>query len=322
MTRASAFLVVTALLASGARAQEVPAVIVLPLAADGTVSLKQAEGATAQVRNAITPEVAKLLSSSSGDAKQAEKCARDVACLAKIADLRGADLLGAGIVSPAPDGLRVSLVVVTPGAMPGVKEPLRRVEITLQGNDADPRRIERLVRTAFNPSALRGWISVKGEEGALVEIDGVSAGLLPLEPIAGFLEGDHVLVVRKEGSGEFRRSIGVVHGETTEVKAVLIESADAPIPTARDDAAEAGVPVDVIVVGSIGAGLLVLGGVAGAFSLRDALEIEERAAAQNLAFPTDTELYSRGGLLSLAANGLYVTGAVALGAAAVLLVLE
>lgn len=316
-----ALVLFAALLAGGAHAQaSAPAVILLPLTADGTVSLKQAEGTTAQVRRAITPEVARLLSSSTTDVKQAGDCLRDVSCLARVAELRGADLLGAGTVSPAPDGLRVSLLVVTPGAMLGKKDALRRVAITLQGNDADERRLERLVRLAFNPSALRGFIAVSGEDGALVEIDGTSHGALPLPPIAGVLEGEHVLTVHKQGAGTFRRAIGVLHGEATAVKAVLVESTEAAGAPAV--ASDDGLPADVIVVGSIGAGLFVLGGVAGALSLRDALEIEARAATQNLAFPADAERYARGGLLALTANGLYLAGAVAVGAAAVLLVLE
>ncbi len=315
--------VVVALLGTAARASDsAPAVILLPLAADGTVSAKQALGVSAQVRGAITPEVAQLLSSSADDDKQAGKCARDIACLAHIAELRGADLIGAGTVSPATDGLRVSLMVVAPGLARGATEALRRVEITLQGKETDARRLERLVRTAFRPSALRGAIAVTGEQGALVVLDDVMVGVLPLAPLVGLVEGDHRLVVYKDGSGEFRRTIAVVHGDTTTVKALLVDSEDAVVPSPQGEPGTVGLGVDVVVLGAIGAGLVLLGAVAGALSLRDSLEVEARAAASNLAFPTDSELYARGGLLSLAANGLYVAGAVAGGAAAALWVLE
>jgi hypothetical protein len=75
---------------------------------------------------------------------------------------------------------------------------------------------------------------------------------------------------------------------------------------------------DAVVVGSIGGGLLVLGGVAGTLSLFTALDVESRAKAQTLAFPTDAALYQRGQIEAYTADGLYAGAAVA-GAAAVIL---
>jgi hypothetical protein len=305
-------------LSMGAQADVQQGVIVLPLLGDATVSLKQAEGVTAQIRRAITPDVAKLLTSTSGDQKAAEECARDPVCLGRIADVRGADLIASGLVSPAPDGLKVQLVV----AVPKASAALRRVDITLQGNDADERRLARLVRSAFNPEALRGAILVTGPEGAKVTIDDVDAGALPMTaPVANVREGDHVVVVTG-ADGAFRRSVGVVHGDTTEVRAVLIDSRDAVAPVVPGDKSAEGVGTDVIVVGAIGAGLVVLGGVAGTLSLLDALAVEERALKQNLAFPTDTELVQRGNILAWTANGLYVAGIAAMATAGVLYALE
>ena len=308
----SVFLVVSA------QADQQQGVIVLPLVGDATVSLKQAEGVTAQVRRAITPDVAKLLTSTSEDQKASEGCARDPVCLGKIADVRGADLIASGLVSPAPDGLKVQLIV----AQPKATAALRRVDITLQGNDADERRLARLVRSAFNPDALRGAILVTGPVGAKVTIDDVDAGALPMSaPVANVREGDHVVVVTG-ADGSFRRSVGVVHGDTTQVRAVLIDSRDAVAPVIPGTEKAAGVGTDIIVVGSIGVGLIVLGGVAGTFSLLDALEVEDRALKQNLAFPTDTELVQRGNILAWTANGLYVAGVAAIATAGVLYVLE
>ena len=308
----SVFLVVSA------QADQQQGVIVLPLVGDATVSLKQAEGVTAQVRRAITPDVAKLLTSTSEDQKASEGCARDPVCLGKIADVRGADLIASGLVSPAPDGLKVQLIV----AQPKATAALRRVDITLQGNDADERRLARLVRSAFNPDALRGAILVTGPVGAKVTIDDVDAGALPMSaPVANVREGDHVVVVTG-ADGSFRRSVGVVHGDTTQVRAVLIDSRDAVAPVIPGTEKAAGVGTDIIVVGSIGVGLIVLGGVAGTFSLLDALEVEDRALKQNLAFPTDTELAQRGNILAWTANGLYVAGVAAIATAGVLYALE
>jgi hypothetical protein len=296
-----------------------PAVIVLPLLPDGTVSVKQAQGLTAQVRDAVEKGgYAKLLSTSKDDQKQAEQCQRDARCLGNLADVRGADYVIAGIVSPASDGLRVAVVVAGPNAV----EALRRVEVTMKGDDADVRRIDRLARNAIDPAALRGSLMVLGEEGASVVVDGKTIGTLPLDkPIENLSEGDHALVVSKAGYLDDKRTIQITHNETTEYKAVLMLPADgqpaSPVARASAPASE-GVSTPVV-VGGIGAGLVVLGGVAGALSLRDALDVEQRAREQNLFFPRDSGLILRGNIFAWTANALYATGAVALGAAGVLM---
>lgn len=290
------------------------AVVLLPFLGDATVSLKQAEGVTAQVRSAITPEVAKVLTTTPNDQKDSERCQRDPKCLGEIADVRGADLIGTGFVTPTADGLKVQLVVVAPKAT----TVLRRVEITLQGNDADERRLARLVRQAFNVDALRGALLIRAPEGAVAKVDDVEVAIGV--PVPDLREGDHRVVVTGAG-GSFVRTVGVVHGDTTEVKAVLVEEALAA-PSGSPGEEAGGIGTDVIVVGAIGATLLLAGGVAGTFSLLESIAVEERAARQNLAFPDDSERMQRGTLLAYTADGLYVAGAAALATAAVLFALE
>lgn len=291
-----------------------PAVVLLPLLADATVSGKQARGVSAQLRSALEAGgFARPLSQSRDDEKQAERCRREAKCLADLADLRGADLVAAGLLSPAPDGLRIALVVVAPGAT----EATRRAETILQGNDGDARRIDRLLRSAFNPLALRGAIHVVGDAGAAVELDGSPLGTLPLAgPVGDLLEGEHVVVVKMAGYEDLRRTVAVLHDETVEVKAVLLGERSPDDVAAEQRAAP--LPVDAIVASSIGAGLILLGGVAGTLALLDSLDVEARAKAQQLAFPQDSDLLLRGQVYAWTANGLYLVGAGALAAGAVL----
>ena len=295
-----------------------PAVVILPLLADGTVSLKQAHGVTAQIRAAVDAGgFARALSTSSDDDKQAQTCQRDPKCFAKLAEVRGADLIAGGAVTPAADGLKVTLVVVRPGDLVA----FRSVAATLQGNDGDGARLDRLARSAFNPTSLAGLIVVTGDEGATVEIDGKPAGTLPLDGPVSVVEGDHVVVVRHAGYDDLRRTLTVAHAATVDMKAVLLASAagsSAGPPAAPGAAESAGLPLDVVVVGSIGAGLVVLGGVSGGLSLKDSLDVESRAQAQLLSFPADAALLARGQIEAYVADGLYAAGALALGGAAVL----
>ncbi len=322
----SAALALAAALAASAPAPSgAPAVVLLPLQPDGTTSVKQARGASAQLRGALEAGPAHealctLLSSSKDDDKQAERCRRDAACLGELAAVRGADVLVAGVLAPGAEGLLVSLVVVAPAG----KEALRRVEATLRGDPGDERRIDRLVRSAVGPHALRGTLALTGDEGATVTLDGQARGTLPLPgPLTNLVEGEHDLLVEKVGYEPYRRSVAVAHKETLAVKATLlpVTSGDrARVPPAAG-AAPDGPPTDVLIVGGVGAGLVALGLAAGTWSLLDALALEARAKEQQLMFPRDTGLLVRGQALAWTADGLYLAGLGALGAAALMYVL-
>ncbi len=303
---------VVALSLGGAQAD---AASILPLLAGEGVSEKQAHGVTALVRKAIDDgHVAKLLSETKGDNGDAQRCQREPKCLGALASVRGADLMVAGAVTVAPDGLRISLVVVKAGAA----AVFRHAEATLQGKDGDDGRIDCLVRVALDPSSLKGTIVITGDEGAAASLDGRPLGALPLDPIEGVPEGDHILVVAKDGYRALRRRVSVLHGTTTEVKAVLLAGVDGPAAPAASGEGGGADHTEAIVLGSIGAGLFVLGGVAGALSLKDSLDVENRAKAQLLAFPQDSDLTLRGQVYAYTADGLYAAGLVAAGAAAAL----
>jgi hypothetical protein len=297
------------------------AVVVLPFLADGSVSVKQAHGVTALVRNALVDgKVAKVLDESGDDDKQAQKCQKNIACYGALADVRGADLVVAGTVTPAADGLKVALFAV----QPKMKTALRNAEVVLKGDDGDALRIERLARQVVDPASLTGAIEITGDDGAEVLVDGRSLGAIPIEnPVENLSEGDHVVVVKKPGYEEFNQSVRVTFKETAKVHAVLL-GAKATSPTAALSRINGAPPshVDAYVVGGVGVGLAVIGVVTGALSLKDSLDVEARAKAQQLAFPTDTGLVQRGAIEAYAADGLYAGALVAGGAAVALYVLD
>ena len=314
--------------ASDTSATSGPAVAVMPLLADGAVSVKQAHGVTALIRAALADalvspssdvHIAKVLADIADDDKNAQQCQRDAACLGAVADIRGADEIVSGSVAPAADGLHVALVLVRAKA----RNVATRAEATLQGNDGDVARLDRLVRTLVDPGSLRGTLVVTGDAGAHVVVDGRDVGALPIEPME-LAEGDHVVKVTLPGYDELTRKVAVMHKGTSEMKAVLLGSRDASAgssasatrlssSSSSDTTAS---HTDAIVVGSIGVALAVVGGAAGAVSLHDALDVENRAKAQQLAFPTDSGLLERGQILAYTADALYVAAVVA-GAAAV-----
>jgi hypothetical protein len=285
--------------------------VLLPLLPEGTVTTTQASGISARLRESAAA-FSKVLSSSKDDQRQADECKRDARCLGRLAVVRGADVVVAGVLAPAADGLRVSLVVAGPNAV----EALRRVETTLRGDERDARRIDRLVRSAIDPAALRGSLRVLGEEGATVSVDGVAAGTLPLAaPIAELSEGDHVVVVSKLGWRDEQRTVHIVHDEVTELKVVLLAPGDPASPSVATASTGPSAP---LIVGAVGGGLFALGVVAGALSLRDALDVEARAQKQQLLLPRDSGLLLRGHILAWTANGLYAAAAVTLAAAGAL----
>jgi hypothetical protein len=133
------------------------AVVVLPLHPDDTISGKQAAGVTFQVRDAIDRGgFAKLLAASPADAKQADKCGVEIACLTDLAKLRGADVLLAGSVAPTADGLTLKIVAVGPGVAEGTRAFTRKIH----GDDEDQRALDRLVRELVDPRQLLGAIYV------------------------------------------------------------------------------------------------------------------------------------------------------------------
>jgi hypothetical protein len=285
------------------------AVLVLPLTPTGTISGKQATGVTFQIKSAIERgSLAKILAESPADKKQADECGLEVACLQRIAELRGADVVIAGTLAPAADGLTLHVVA----AGPGVKRDLVR---SIHGDDLDERTMDRLARETVDPTQLLGSVFVEGDEGARVFLDDVDLGPLPLrEQKNGVVEGDHRLVVKRGDAVIFERTIQVVYAETTLVRAMSSTEEAPPPPRA--------LPIVPIAVGAGGVVLVGAGAVCGVFSLLASMETEARAKEGQLLFPRDEGLVQRGQILALTADALYVGGAALMATGAILFVVS
>lgn len=301
-------LVVAFTLLLAAAPEAVPTVAVLPLRAKSGVTAKQAAGTTALLRDALSDaDFLRLVAERKEDQKQADACGVEAPCLARAAFQRGADLLAGGTVSSAKDGLKIELVVVGPDR----DEALRTVSATLVGYDVDS-VLDRLLREAFAPATLAGALAIEGDcEGARILVDGQEAGACPLAgPVLGLVEGPHTVEVVQPGFQRFRRNVDIRYREVTALKVVLLRD----LPTSADTAepGASAIPWGPIALLAGGGALVATGAVLGALSLRDALDVEARAKAQQLVFPRDSGLMQRGAVLAVAADVAYTAGAAAL----------
>ena len=298
------------------------AVSLLPLTALGTVTGKQAKGVTAQLRAAAESlardDVIRLLATTKDDDAALRRCGGDAACFDDVARLRGADRLVTGAVTNAGTGLLVTLQL-----HPGSKS----ATTTLEGNDDDDTRLDRIVREVFAEDTLRGTLRVEGQAGDEVVLDARRRGTLQ-EPKEGgpaafqiekLREGAHNLVVTrpisKNGTAyePFTRAVAVRHRETTTVKVTLLPKASTASLTGNDEAAVGGgVPVAAIATVGVGVVGVGVGIVFGVLSLQDSQAVEARAATQQLVFPRDQELVDRGATSAVVANVAYGVGAAAI----------
>jgi len=290
------------------------AVTMLPLVAGDTITSKQAAGLSARLRTALTAladeGAIKLLPPTKDDDKVLRRCAKDPACYTDAAKVRGADVVVFGTVSRGDGGLLITVA---------------ERQLLLVGDDAtDAAGVDRLVRELTAPDTLRGSLAIEGEAGDTVTIDGTRRGTIGDD---GFFvaerlrEGSHPVVVsRPEGRNgalyePFTRDVAITHRVTTPVKVTLLPKETTG--TLGEQSVAPGPPVVAIVGVAVGSAIVVGGAVTGVFSLLDSFEVEKRAEAQQLVFPRDAELVSRGRTLALTSTILYATGAVVAGAGAV-----
>lgn len=299
-----------ALLVTLSLAQATPTVAVLPLAADKGVSKKEAARVDKAVREALSRSEAFLrpLPATRHDKKDRERCRLDAKCLSDLAFSRGADLLAGGVLVPEAGGLTARVVVASPKSGDA---PLREVDEPLGADkEAQELALDRLLRRAFAPEALAGGVQVHGApDGATVLVDGKIAGELPLdEPIFGVVEGEHEVTVRRDGYGRITRRVQVRFREVTDVEIVLTPRSRTSMAAPEAAAVEAGpaLPVGPLVVGGAGVAALAGGAAFGVGALMSQLEVERRAAKQQLVFPRDANLVRNGETLSWVANGLYL----------------
>jgi hypothetical protein len=301
-------------------ADEVLAVAVLPLQAGRTVTTKQAAGVLARLRAAfevVADEGAiKLLRETKDDDKVVRRCGQDADCHSDVATARGADVVVYGLVEAGEGGLR--LVARTTGRAASERALLFTADDVV--TDA---ALDRLARELVAPGSLRGALSLTGQAGDMVVVDGQRRGTIGDDgtfTLERLREGRHPVEVRRpEGHNgafyePFSREVVITHRETTTVKVVLLPTTSTA--TLGQPDAAGGPPVIAIAAVATG-GALVLGGVTvGVFSLLDAFAVEDRAKQQQLVFPRDEALVSRGRTLAVVANVLYGAGAAVAGAGA------
>jgi hypothetical protein len=299
---------------------EIPAVAVVPLQSGTTVTTKQARGVLARLRTAleaVADEGAiKLLPATKDDDKVVRRCGQEAGCYGDTATARGADVVIYGLVEAGEGGLR--LVAKTTGRAASERALLFTADDVV--TDA---ALDRLARELVAPGSLRGALSLRGQPGDTVIVDGQRRGTIGDDgtfTLERLREGRHPVEVRRpEGHNgafyePFTREVVITHKETTSIKVVLLPTTST---ATLGEVGDGGGPPFVAIAAVATGGALVLGGATvGIFSLLDAFTVEDRAEQQQLVFPRDEALVTRGRTLAVVANVLYGAGAVVAGAGA------
>lgn len=290
-----------------------PAVAVLPFVAGPGTTKKQAAGVTALFRKKVeSVDFLKLLKQRRDDKRTVRKCKRDAACYGQATFSRGASLLAYGEVTEQADGFGVYILVFEPKA----KEPLRQVIGDIVGAEEDiDDRLARMIRETFAPEALAGGIVIHGNpEGAAVYLDDKLAGELPLPPTTGVVEGEYVLRIEKDGYYPHVRPVNIRFSEITVVDVTLVSKRKKfEQSKVFEDESEGTGPnlIGPIATAAVGGALAVVAAGLGTVSLLDSLEVERRAATQNLLFPRDGDLIARGRLFATLSTLTWATSALA-----------
>lgn len=299
---------------------EVLAVAVVPLQSGATVTTKQARGVLARLRAALEAVAHEgaitLLPATKDDDKVVRRCGQEAGCYSDTATARGADVVVYGLVEAGEGGLR--LVAKTTG-----RAASERALLFTADDVVTEAALDRLARELVAPGSLRGALSLSGQAGDTVVVDGQRRGTIGDDgtfTLERLHEGRHPVEVRRpEGHNgafyePFTREVVITHRETTTIKVVLLPTTST---ATLGEVGDGGGPPVVAIAAVATGGALVLGGATvGVFSLLDAFAVEDRAQQQQLVFPRDEALVTRGRTLAVVANVLYGAGAVVAGAGA------
>lgn len=312
------------LLLLGLAAADVPTVAVMPFSGDEGVTRAETKELNRWLRASMqaSPTEIKLLRRNKRDRKDARKCGMDEKCLSDLAFVRGADAIVAGSWRYVSDELVLTAIVAKPQAT----SPVRRFERVVEAKHSKSDWMaERIWREAFLPDSLRGSLWISGSpEGAMISVDGVELGTLPLEAAIDHIPvGERKVVLSKAGYRELRKTVEIEFQRRTEERFVLValpaeDSATlADARTGADDSAW--VPWTL---GGTGMGLVSAGIATGLVTLWLQQEVETRAAKQLLYFPRDEKLIQSGQTLALATNLLWGAGILACTGAGLWFVLD
>lgn len=295
------------------------AVTLLPLVPGRTVTSKQAKGLTARVREALLAVAeegaVRLLPETRDDDKVVRRCAADVTCYRDVAKARGADRLGFGSVEiEEGGGLRVTVQLTSSSTAHTAVFAGERAD--------DLARFDRLVREAFAEESLRGDLVIDGQPGDAVLIDGRRRGTIDASKQyqqPRLREGKHQLEVRRTAGQHgtryepFTREVTITHRQTTTVKAVLLPLESTAALAEEPAATSSGPPLGPVVTGSVGAALVVAGGVFGVLALNASTDVEKRAEQQQLVFPRDSGLVQQGRTFALVSTVALAAGVLGAG---------
>jgi len=302
------------------------AITILPLRPGRTITSKQAAGITARLRvaaDALDKEGAiTLLPTTKDDDKAVRRCGDKADCYNDVAAARGADIVVYGLIDVGDGGLLMKPAVA--GSAAPTTTYLGDGVLLTGDDDRNGLALDRLARELCAPQSLRGTLMLSGQPGDSVFIDGRRRGSVDADGafVAERLrEGTHqVRVERPAGKNgafyaPFERAVPITHRDEVKIKITLLPK-DGSAAMADGQETPGGPPGLAIAGVAVGGVAVAAGAVVGVFSLLDSFAVEERAEAQQLVFPRDTELVTRGQTLALVANILYGVGAVAGGAGA------
>lgn len=302
-----------AVLLLGLAGADVPTVALLPFSGEKKVERAQTRKLDRWLRRSMqtSPDAVRLLPGTKRDANDARRCGMDAKCLSDLAYVRGADAIAAGRWKLDAGNLVLQAIVVEPQE----KIPPRSFEITVATDQIDSDWMaQRIWRSAFVPETLRGSLWISGApDGAVIEVDGVDVGTLPLEnAIDNVLVGERRVTLRKKGYRELEKSVTIQFERQTDARFVLVALPVDMTPLAANANAEkAAKDWMPWALGGTGLGLVSAGVATGLSALWFQQEVEKRAAKQLLYFPRDEKLIQSGQALAWTTNVLWGIGVLA-----------
>jgi hypothetical protein len=187
---------------------------------------------------------------------ESEAAALQAELIREVRRVRGFRVLSAGAVDRAlgrlPAGARTPLAELVPalrsrwvltGTLAGLGEErgldlklldgktaleARRASAALPGDPAARKAVlEELVAELLTPERWVGALELEvSEEGAEVWLDGQAVARSPLSaPLTGLVPGKHILMIRKEGFGEFSKFVVIRYDQTARLKVDLASAA-------------------------------------------------------------------------------------------------
>jgi hypothetical protein len=150
----------------------------------------------------------------------------DMSCLAEVGGALGVEKLVVGSVGKLAGSYIVSLRLIT---VAGARVDNRVVESFTGPEDQLIRAVRHAGRRLLvQPAATPGTLALAAtQQDAVVLVDGIKRGELPMAPIQGLVPGPHVVTVQKRRFQDFSADVYVDPAETT---ALFVDLTAVPVP--------------------------------------------------------------------------------------------